>query len=235
MSGGTERLAFETVGSGPWTSQSLFTIIKIGSNLRLKYIRGNVVFKYLRLCCGVGAFLSTFGMGHAENPNGGLKAINPDVLISDLKNLGASSTEVVSSESCMVKIEFNQYEVAQNIPTFKALGFISNKLSESYYTSHLNTSLVVLSFEVASYRTLAFFNQHKNIKKCEFVEYGIKTDDFGNDIKQRLFSYGFTRTIYAKIEWDNFITSNLPKVSEHFVLFDPMKALIAKAAAENES
>jgi len=112
--------------------------------------------KYKMLCCAVVLLLSTSVIGHAANPDGNFEGIDPDVLISVLKNLGASSNEVINSKNCMVTVNFNQYKIIQNIPNFKKIGFISDKVSESYYASHINNTLVVLSLEVASYRTLAF-------------------------------------------------------------------------------
>ncbi len=189
---------------------------------------------YIRSLCVVAAFFSTFSIGHAASDKG-LSGIDPHVLISDLKSLGAPSTEIVNTKNCTVKINFDQYDIIQNIPTFRSLGFISQKLGQSYYASHVSMTLIVLSFEVASYRTLALFSQHKSVDNCKFTEYMSKIDRFGKYRKQKLFSYVFSRGMYLKIDWNNFITENLPKVSKKFVFFPNMNALIADAAAENGS
>jgi hypothetical protein len=73
------------------------------------------------------------------------------------------------------------------------------------------------------------FEDDAKLSSCEFKQVVNRTDDFGKDVEQAMFTFRMTRAVEQKINWDKFQSFNLPKIAPVFTL-DP--SFIGEVATE---
>jgi hypothetical protein len=122
-----------------------------------------------------------------------------------------------------ITLTLDQAKAIENWKVFQKIGLLNEDFDQSYVNSHRIAITMVISLGGAMFAVLAQYRDTK-IDKTNFAVYAQLTDLFGHDQTQLLYSFGFDRALFNKINWDKFETANLMKVAPGFTISPWLKA-----------
>lgn len=114
-----------------------------------------------------------------------------------------------------IDIYMNENKLLQKIPEMQALGALNPEITQT----QINLAPTMLTAISGLYFTTAiipYIYKTTKVDQMHFKLYLITQNDYGNDETHLYVSFNFNRTLYAKINWDNFQISNLVKIAPHF-------------------
>lgn len=143
---------------------------------------------------------------------------------ADSQQVVKAFTEMVGG-SVDVKDEGNQrtimlvvdrekiYEKRQFIQN---IGLLNKELTETFLRTNKNAISLVLASYGAQFSVISEYENTSKADNVLLYAYAVVPDLYGQKEKQLLFSFRFTRAIYNKINWDNFDSSNLSKITKNY-------------------
>jgi hypothetical protein len=145
------------------------------------------------------------------------------VTVNSLFGRFGYTTERAPGKDCVLVMTLDRSVYIDAIPQLKHMGLLN---SEYVTQTMVNLEPVKLSLAFASNMMPAtvhdFYDTDKKADKCVFKQVLKTQDDYGNDKTVPMFSFGFSRALHDKINWDNFSATKLMKVSSQFKIETPI-------------
>ena len=106
-------------------------------------------------------------------------------------------------------------------------------LNSEYVTqTRVNTEPTALSFRFADMiipmAVKALYEKDQVVNKCAFRQLIKTQDEYGNDKTETMFTFNFTRDLYAKINWSKFSFGNFRKIAPQYKISQAIQITIAK-------
>ncbi|MCJ2040133.1 hypothetical protein MKK55_14460 [Methylobacterium sp. J-059] len=145
---------------------------------------------------------------------------SPEAMTSMFLALGFKQTNSISSAACKVIVDVDQATVIKSVPLLQKLDVLNSDKTANELTQEPIKTTMATAIQIAAMQLKSFYDANASADKCQFAHNLISNDDYGNPRKYLMFSYGFDRGTYTKINWQNFRSPNLMKVSKGFT-FNP--------------
>lgn len=114
-----------------------------------------------------------------------------------------------------IEVLIDQATALQAIPLLQKGGMLNPDLTQTFINVHPNAVTLVLATTMTALELNDAYT-NSNIDQAEVEGIMLKVDDFGHKQRVPLFSFWFDRSIFSKIDWNNFEPGNIAKVSRHF-------------------
>jgi hypothetical protein len=158
----------------------------------------------IAVACGTQATL----IAHAEEA----------VSVNDVFGRFGYTTERVPGQSCVVKMMIDRKKFIGAVPELKAMDLLNPEYVTQTRMNVEPTALAMaFSLQMAPAVVKDVYDEDAKADRCKFVQAITTEDDYGNDKVGTLFTFEFTRAIYKKVNWDKFLSQNLPKVAIKFI------------------
>jgi hypothetical protein len=141
---------------------------------------------------------------------------------------GFSSAPHVTSSVCNVEMGLNQQKFLDNIGELQKLGVLNPDLTQTTINLKPNSLSLAFALQSIPVATKEVYDNNKDADRCEFSQSMVIVDEYGNNKKLLMFSYHFTRAIYQKINWDNFLSQNMLKVAPKFHFSSEFQSVVVK-------
>lgn len=118
-------------------------------------------------------------------------------------------------EKDQVEILIDEQKALKAIPAMQAMGAMNPDISQT----DINLNEELYTGEIGAFNApaiIAYIYKKTNANNLLFKIYLIAADDYGNNQKHLIYSFNFFRSLYNKINWDNFGPENLIKVAPNF-------------------
>jgi hypothetical protein len=138
-----------------------------------------------------------------------------------------SDASKVSGAKCIVFMTLVQKTFLEKFPELQKLGLLNDTLDQSEVFKEPNTLSLAFMFQLFPVATKEIYDDNLDVDKYLFEQTMTVLDDYGNDKTVRVASYGFTRAIYKRINWDNFPAQNIIKVAPGFRLGGDFEELLS--------
>lgn len=149
-------------------------------------------------------------------------------LNSVFENFGFhSDPPKIAGAKCSVSMNVVQKTVLDKFPMLQKLGLFNQALGESETFKRPNTLSLAFIIQMLPVATKAAYESNSDIDKCSFKQTITVLDDYGNDETLPVATYGFTRAIYKKINWENFPAQNIMKVAVGFSFSPEFQARVS--------
>lgn len=140
------------------------------------------------------------------------------MMASLLETMGLKQTVSTSGSLCKVVTDADQAEIVKAVPVLQKLDLLNQDMSKGDLMRAPTKTTFAMALQLAPVQIKTLYDTNSSVDKCSFVHNIISQDDYGNSKKDVLFSYQFDRSTYNRINWDNFKSQNLVKVSKNFNL-----------------
>ncbi|MCJ2084598.1 hypothetical protein MKK88_01125 [Methylobacterium sp. E-005] len=139
---------------------------------------------------------------------------------SMLEGMGFKQTTDIKGGNCKIVVDATQNKVIDSVPLLQKFGILNDEMSKSELTRTPTKTTMVIALQFAPVEIKGIYDSFPDADKCSFTHNIISNDEYGNSRKETMFTYGFDRATYSKVNWDNFKSQNLIKIGRGFA-FNP--------------
>jgi hypothetical protein len=144
---------------------------------------------------------------------------NPRPSLDDLQavlmTVGVTETIEWAKTPRQIAIILDRNAVIASLRGREEAGVLNPVFTAGYINTHKN-SLVIVTGLVHSAMEVDDAYRNTNINQSHVLVVMMLADDYGHQQQIPLFSFGFDRAMYNKIDWEHFDPANIPKVALNF-------------------
>lgn len=122
----------------------------------------------------------------------------------------------LAQASAVLTVICDEGQVIANMPGLQASGMINRDLKQAYINTHHISLTGFATTMVTELALMANYQEHATLDALRVEGVMAALDDYGNASSRPIFSFGFDRATYVRINWDNFDTTKLPNVTKRF-------------------
>lgn len=138
-----------------------------------------------------------------------------DDLQAVLMTVGVTQTIDWTKTPRQIAITLDRNAVIASLQEKEQAGLLNPVFTAGYINTHKN-SLAIVTGLVHSAMELDEAYQNTNTDRSRVRVVMVLADDYGHRQKIPLFSFGFDRALYNKIDWEHFDPADIPKVAQNF-------------------
>lgn len=135
------------------------------------------------------------------------------VTIGNLASMG-TSVKIVQGEKTTLILHGRESAYQNEIDTLQKIGLLNSSMSQQFFSFRpITVASVVL---ITSCAALVHSYYDGRAKDLHVVAYLDARNDYGKRVRSRFLSFDFTKKVYDKIDWDNFLPKSLLVVAPNF-------------------
>ena len=156
-------------------------------------------------------------------------AVTPPPRLTDelLDAMGFKLDARVRPGSCDAVLTMDGERFRELAPVYQR-GFFAPDLPPAFILAHHVTLKVGVATQMAALAVRRVYLDNPAADACRFSAKLSEADDFGNPAVQPLVAFGFTRALFARVNWDAFVLMNVVRVSRAFTMSPWAMARVAE-------